>query len=366
MGALTNEQISVVGGGVAGLAAARALALRGANVVLYEQADEIAEVGAGLQISPNGRVVLTALGLDITPVSRSARAVVLTDGLTARPVLTMDLAQAAGPYAFLHRARLIEVLHEGAKGAGVEIRLGSRHEAGAGLTVAADGVHSTHRAALNGDGAAQFSGQVAWRALILDDGEDDAARVFMGPGRHLVTYRLGAGLRNIVAVEERSEWAAEGWHETGDPAGLRAAFATFSGPVPGWLEAVQTVHLWGLFLHPVARRWHNDQTVLIGDAAHPTLPFLAQGANLALEDAWVLAECLDQACDATGLAAFQSRRRDRAIKIVAAAAANARNYHLRPPIRGLAHTALRLASRLRPDAPMRRFDWLYSYDATTQ
>ena len=165
-------------------------------------------------------------------------------------------------------------------------------------------------------------------------------------------------------MEERAEWAAEGWDETGDPDQLRAAFAQFAGPVPAWLRAVQQVHLWGLFLHPVAPHWHDEQTVLIGDAAHPTLPFLAQGANMALEDAWALAECLDTACNATGFAAFQTRRKDRVTKVVAAAAANARNYHLRTPIRGLAHAVLRTAGRLRPDAAIRRFDWLYGHDET--
>jgi len=364
MGALNNQKITVIGGGVAGLAAARALALRGARVDLYEQAPEIVEVGAGLQISPNGMVVLKSLDLDVEPVSRRGHAVVLVDGLTDRPVLRLDLSMAAGPYGFLHRARLIDVLYRGALEAGVAIHLGARADAGEGLTVAADGLHSGHRVALNGDKPARFSGQVAWRALVPDTDEDATARVFMGPGRHLVTYRLQDGLRNIVAVEERTEWAAEGWNEIGDPDDLRAAFAQFSGPVPAWLERVEQVHLWGLFLHPVAARWHDSQTVLVGDAAHPTLPFLAQGANLALEDAWVLADCLDQSCGVEGFAAFQARRKDRVTKVVAAAAANARNYHLRAPIRGAAHLALRLAGRLIPAAAIQRFDWLYGYDAT--
>jgi salicylate hydroxylase len=372
-GHLRGRQIGVIGGGVAGLAVARALALRGARVTLFEQAPAIAEVGAGLQVSPNGLRVIDALGLGaaLRSVALAGRAVVLRDFRKGAQVLRIDLSRdgAAGDYLFVHRARLIEVLEAGAREAGVSLRLGARIVGGAlpaDLTIGADGLHSGVRAALNGSAPPFFTGQVAWRALIAESsGAPPEAQVFMGPRRHLVSYPLAGGLRNIVAVEERRDWAEEGWHHKDAPDHLRRAFARFGGPVPGWLAQVDEVHLWGLFRHPVAARWQDGARAILGDAAHPTLPFLAQGANLALEDAWVLADCLDRMPQAMALAAYEAARRPRATRVIDAATANARNYHLANPlVRGAAHTVLRLGGALAPAQALRRFDWLYGHDVT--
>ncbi len=367
---LVDRELSVVGGGVAGLAVARALANRHASVTLYEQAAEISEVGAGLQISPNGLRVLDALGLGI-PFRASALqadAVSLRKGRSGREVLRIDLAGAPVPYHFVHRARLIEVLLDGARSAGVDIRLSARRVPGEdqGLVVAADGLRSEHRAEVEGRARKpRFTGQVAWRAVIPHEpSAPPVAEVFMGPGRHLVSYPLKGGFRNIVAVEERKDWVVESWNEEDDPAHLREAFAGFGGPVADWLARVETVNLWGLFRHPVARKWARGQTVLVGDAAHPTLPFLAQGANMALEDAWVLADKLDRYDEAPALAAYRSARRDRVKRVINAANANARNYHFRSPLAEIAHAVLRLDAAIRPRAVLGRFDWLYGHDVT--
>ena len=368
-----GRRVTVTGAGIAGLAVARALALRGAEVTVFEQAPGIGEVGAGLQISPNGLAVLDALGLGaaLRAVAVAGRSVRLLDA-RGHGVLAMDLARSrgAGRFLFVHRARLIEVLADGAAEAGVRVETGRRigpQETGEGLFIGADGLHSQTRAALNGRAAPFFTGQVAWRALIPCGDAAPEAQVFMGPGRHLVSYPLGRGLRNIVAVEERRDWADEGWHHRDDPAALRAAFAGFGGPVPEWLAAVETVHLWGLFRHPVADRWHDGTGMaILGDAAHPTLPFLAQGANMALEDAWVLAACLDALPVERALARYQALRRDRVRRAVDAASANARNYHLRGPAAGVAHAGLRVLGALAPGAMLRRFDWLYGHDVTRQ
>ena len=194
----------------------------------------------------------------------------------------------------------------------------------------------------------------------------------MGPGRHLVSYPLRGGtLRNIVAVEERNRWVEEGWNTRDDPMALRLAFAGFSPRVRGWLDQAAEVWLWGLFRHPVAEHWGRvlpgGFAAILGDAAHPTLPFLAQGANMALEDAWVLAELLAaRGPGEAALTAYRALRADRCARIVAAANANARNYHLSSPLRDLAHLALRIGSRIAPAAPLKRFDWLYGHDVTAQ
>ena len=379
---LTGKTVLVVGGGIGGLAIAVALRHRGAKVTLLEQAGAIREVGAGIQISPNGARVLQALGLDLSAMGLRARAVTLRDA-AGRQVLHMDLPAEGAGFHLVHRADCVAALTAGADG--VDMRLNAQAvavdpEAGsvtlagsavlaADLVIGAEGLHSVLRPALNGAAAPFFTGQVAWRALIPGDPGDPAeTQVFMGPGRHLVSYPLrGGSLRNIVAVEERKAWAEEGWNHPDNPANLRRAFAGFGGPVPGWLAQVDKVYLWGLFRHKVAAQWHGARAVLLGDAAHPTLPFMAQGANMALEDAYVLARELDRAPDLpTGLAAYQAARRNRVQRVVEAANRNARNYHLRAPIAPLAHMALRLSQRFVPDAALRQFGWIYDHDVTEE
>ena len=386
---LKGRNIIVTGAGIGGLAAALALHARGAEVTVMEQAGEISEVGAGLQISPNGAAVLRALGLEpaLAGVAMPSRAVALRDYRRPGEVLRLDLAQYAPdqPFYLVHRADLIGLLARAVRAAGIPLRLFQRvdriepgpapvlhmangAQARADLVVGADGLHSKARVALNGADSPFFTGQVAWRALVPNHLHlPPEARIYMGPGRHLVCYPLREGrLVNIVAVQERREWAAEGWHHRDDPANLRAAFSDFRGVPAELLAQVREVALWGLFRHPVAEHWHGDGVALLGDAAHPTLPFLAQGANLALEDAWVRADCLAaQADPAAALAEYQARRRDRAARVIAAANGNAWKYHFRlSPLRELGHLALKLGGAMAPARAVHRFDWLYGHDVT--
>lgn len=388
---LIGQPVTILGAGVAGLALARALALRGAAVTVLEQADAIREVGAGLQISPNGACVLRALGLPLDSISTRAEAVELRDGFDNSRVLRLDLARLRPDmgWHFVHRADLIDLLATGAREAGVDIRLLTRiesvdlsgdrpraitaqgHVIESPLLIGADGLHSPARAALTGKVAPFFTHQVAWRALLpATPGEPNVAEVHMGPGRHLVSYPLRGGtLRNIVAVEERRRWVEEGWTLRDDPMDLRLAFESFNPRVRGWLDQVQDVWLWGLFRHPVAKRWHavlpKGAMAILGDAAHPTLPFLAQGANMALEDAWALADALATTdSPAAALAAYQTARAPRTAKIVEAANASARAYHLSGPTRSLAHAALKLGGLMAPSLALKRYDWIYRHDVT--
>ena len=390
---LAGQTVTILGAGVAGLAVARALALRGAAVTILEQADAVREVGAGLQISPNGAAVLKALGLEtaLKAASMRAEAVDLRDGLDGSLVTRLEVARLRPDqgYHFLHRTDLIQLLLDGAREVGVELRLlqkvdrvdlsGDRPrvvmstgaELDVGLLIGADGLHSPTREALNGTVAPFFTHQVAWRTLIpAEPGAEAVAEVHMGPGRHLVSYPLRGGtLRNIVAVEERRRWVEEGWSLRDDPMELRIAFESFGPRVRGWLEQVEDVWLWGLFRHPVAKIWGRAMpegaVAILGDAAHPTLPFLAQGASMGLEDAWVLAASLvAQDSLASALAAYQAARIPRAKRIVDAANRNARAYHLSSPLRGMAHLGLRLGGKLAPSMALKRFDWLYGHDVT--
>ena len=373
---LQDLDIAIIGAGIGGLAAARALALRGARVRVCEQAGAISDVGAGLQISPNGFAVLRGLGLGdaVRGAGVQGGAVALHD-YRRGPVVRLDLTRLASrDYWFLHRADLIALLHQGALDAGARMELGARVTDPAALkadvVIGADGLHSVVRPALNGTLAPYFTRQVAWRAVIPHDGSRaDEVRVHMAPHRHLVSYPLrGSSVLNLVAVEERASWAEESWSAAGDPDDLRARFADFGAAPQAMLRKVEAVGKWGLFRHPVAPVWGQGRLALLGDAAHPTLPFMAQGASLALEDAWVLAAALANTPDIpSALAGYQSARQDRARRVVAAADGNAWKYHIKSkPLRAAAHPALKVGGAVAPDRMMRQFDWIYGHDVTAE
>lgn len=363
------HHIAIIGGGIGGLATALAFAQRGARVEVFEQAEVLREVGAGLQVTPNGARVLAALGVDIDPVAIRSQAVEPMDARSGRRVARFDLSRLAPPpYRFIHRAALLDSLANACVQAGVTMHLGARIEGpdlpAADLVVGAGGVRCPVRRGFSDMPEAEFTGQVAWRAVLDGQTADPVARIWMGPGQHMVTYPLPGGRLNIVAVQERRDWTADGWSHQDDPSNLRRAFGRLSGRVTGLLAQVDTVHLWGLHRHPVPSHWTEANRVLVGDSAHPTLPFLAQGANLALEDAWVLADACSDGRGPDALLAYQRRRHERVVRAIAAAQANARNYHLTGAARLLGHLGLNAMSRVAPGAFLGRLGWLYACDVT--
>ena len=392
--ALKGKEISIIGAGIGGLAAAMALAQKGARVKVFEQADGLGEVGAGLQISANGVAVLEALGLRdaAAKLANTPEAVVLRDyrgGEVVRlPLGASAVARYGRPYWQFHRADLLGVLAQGARDVGVEMIFDHRltevsqskerveavfsngKSVQADCLIGADGVRSVVRGmALHGQ-PAEFTGQVAWRGLVpasrLPKGLfENAAQVFMGKGRHLVAYPLRGGtLINFVAVEERASWADEGWSLPDSPENLRAAFQGFAAPVQTLLAQVDETFLWGLFNHPVLPRWSNGRIGLLGDACHPMLPFLAQGAVMGLEDAFVLAECFEAKGIEKGFHAYEAKRKPRATRVQKGAARNAWSYHLSNPIfRGVAHKLLGMAPQ---NTLLGQFDYLYGHDVTAK
>lgn len=384
-----SQNFTVAGGGIAGLAVALGLARQDACVTVLEQAEAIKEVGAGLQISPNGLRVLESLGVGdaIRACGVQAKAVELRDYRRSGVVAQIRLRQTGGEtgYYFVHRADLIEVLASAVRAAGAKVRLLQKVDSVSLNTalnmkmqcgpkfqpevlIGADGVRSVVRPAINGAEAPFFTGQVAWRAIVPNVLKQPAVvRVYMGPKRHLVVYPLRDGsILNVVAVKERSQWAAEGWSQPDDPSNLRASFHDFGPDVQKLLAQIQDVHVWGLFRHPVAEKWHKGAAVLVGDAAHPTLPFLAQGANMALEDAYALNAAFARHQDLqSAFDTYQLVRHDRASRVIEAANGNAWKYHLSSaPLRFGAHLGMGLVSRFAPQKLVGSFDWLYGYDIT--
>jgi salicylate hydroxylase len=391
---LSGEQPTiVVGAGLGGLTAALALARAGRDVLILEQAAQLGEVGAGIQLSPNASRVLYSLGLReqleacaFRPQAVEARSSV--GRLVFREKLGAYAVSRYGfPYLHLHRADLHALLAEVVTAdPRIELRLGARCDrvssdsisasavlAGSGerleteLLIGADGIHSAVRESLLGSAQPRFTGNVAWRALIPVDElsgtkPPPVAGIWMGAGAHVVMYYLRRGeLVNVVAVVEQAGWEVESWSERGDPNELRAAFAGWNSTVTGTLAAVKpdACFRWALLDRPPLPSWSGGRIVLLGDACHPTLPFLAQGAAMAIEDAATLSRCLaTDPSSAEALRRYEALRKPRTSKIQRVSRLNARIFHMSGP-------SAKVRNRLLPIITRRSglADELYAYDA---
>lgn len=385
-------RILIAGAGIAGLAAALALARKGHDVQLIEQAEALEEVGAGLQLGPNAMRVLDALGVGgaVTVAGQSPAAITLRDGRSAREILKVPLGDAArrrwgAAYMTLHRADLVAILAKALEAAqpgalslgvmlaqidnradGVAVTTASGERLAADLLIGADGIRSAVRAHLFGPDTPRFTGHVAWRALVRIDSAGPAAPppgvgAWLGPRRHAVTYRIRPDLVNLVAVTEQSDWREEGWNLPGDAERLRADFAGWNALAP-LLARVERPLRWALFDRKPMRAWHRNRAVLIGDACHPMLPFLAQGAAMGIEDGFALAELLpfEPQDIEPALARFFTLRQPRTARIQAMARSNGVDFHEGNPLATLAmRLPLGRAAGARPDVVMARWDWLY-------
>lgn len=377
----------IAGGGIGGLTAALALHARGASVDLFERASVLTEAGAGVQLGPNAVRVLDGLGLGdgLRSIGSAPVAAEIRDADSGRLLLRTPLGEAAherwgAPYLQVHRSDLQRLLIDTVeqRGAarmslGVEVTsVGADGQVGLSggacerydVVIGADGLRSRVAASLFGDDAPRFTGQVAWRAVVdravVDAPVDPVAAVWIGAGRHLVCYPLRGGRSvNIVAVVEQ-DWREEGWRQSGDPHTLAGLFADWPVPVPQLLRAVSETWRWALFDRAPRPQWSRGRATLLGDAAHPMLPFLAQGAAMAIEDAAVLAARLEVGPSVeAALAAYEHERRPRTSKVQAWSRRNARLFHLPP---SLARAAFGAASLLDgPSKGMSRFDWLYGW-----
>jgi salicylate hydroxylase len=333
-------RIAIIGGGIGGLTAGIALQQAGFDPVLYERAPAFGEVGAGLSISPNATQGLNALGFAdwIAEHANEPLEQCLFHGETDEPLRTFDRRTArdtyGAAYVQVHRADLHEALVErfglancrlGAELAGIDadgtLTFADGTNVQHDVVIAADGLRSIVRDALFDPDPPQFSGHVAWRALV------DAARLgfdyvqrrntnHIGPGRNFVVYPVrGKALVNIVMLTRSGEWAEESWAAKGDIADLRAHFAGWCPYVERAIDAIDGSQLyrWGLFIRKPLEHWVNGRVALLGDAAHPMLPYMGQGASSAIEDGIILGRAFAAEADTVkALALFQASRITRA------------------------------------------------------
>lgn len=391
--------VLVVGGGIGGLTAALALEKRGHTVTVTEQSGVISEVGAGLQLSPNAMKVLNALGVGARVMTDAFRpqAAEMRWGRSGRKIFSIPLRKAAmnrwgAEYIHVHRADLIEALRaELVARAPDSVVLGYRLEryenrgdkiiatfAGGetietDLLIGADGIHSAVRDQMLGPDKPEFTGCVAWRATapvtaLGNHAPPPTASVWVGPRRHAVTYLLRRGsLANFVGVVEHKTPGDESWTATGAKEQALKDFKRWHPSVTGIIEAADSMNRWALYGRKPLPKWSDGRATLLGDACHPMLPFLAQGAAMAIEDAWALAACLDAEGDIpAALEAYEARRKPRVSRVQEGARANSKLYHRGNPITrfGL-YVPMAMAARAAPGFVRSRLDWIYSYDETS-
>lgn len=314
-----RADVIIVGGGIGGLAAATALTQQGLTVRLYERAREFGEVGAGMQIASNCTRILDDLGLldEAKSLGVVPDRMVMRDAIDARPLLDMDLRKAeeryGHPYMVIHRSDLHSIFLRAAQRQGVELRGGMKAVAytnvpggskvtfedgstdEADVVIAADGIHSVARPAIVQDEPVS-SAYVAYRGAVPielaaeNDIDPTAVQVYIGPGCHFVQYALRAGeMFNQVAVFE-SPKALAGQDDWGTPDELDAAFEGTCEQVQKGLPLMWRDRWWRMFDRDPIMNWLNGRIALLGDAAHPPLQYMAQGAIMAIEDGWVLGE----------------------------------------------------------------------------
>ena len=391
-------KVLVAGGGIGGLAAAIALLQRGFDVEVYEQAGEMREVGAGIQISPNGNRALHALGVferlrDMSIATEGKEIRLWNTGQTWKlfdlgaeairkygfPYMTVfrpdllkvlgDRARSFNPDAIRLKARAIDAEQDGE---GVTLRLEDGSSARGDLLVGADGVHTKIRPALFGADETRFSGMVAWRSLIpMDILPAHLARPvalnWVGPGGHVVHYPVQGGkLMNFVGTLEGLQWPGPPWNATSSREECLEAFSGWHEDIVTMIRQSSSLTKWAMCTRPFLETWTRGRATLLGDACHATLPFLAQGAVSSIEDAVVLARCLEKYAPDLGhaLQRYDEVRRPHAYRMVRGASDNTQRFHnaaLASP-----ETAADFVSReWQSQVIDARYDWLFTYCADT-
>jgi salicylate hydroxylase len=389
---LPARDVAIVGAGIGGLTAALALRRLGCNVVVFERRGAFDELGAGIQLSPNATRILRDLDLSdrLNEIATAPPAIVVHAIGSGREIGRIALGAYAAsrfgaPYLVAARADLHRVLVEAARHQGVTLELGlralatqdaagpvkvllarddgARETMEADLVVGADGMGSVIRAALT-RAAPVFSGWNAWRATLPQQRAPEGLSgpetgLWLGPSAHIVHYPIGGRL-NVVAVAEGAR-PVEGWSAPGDPALIRRLLADAAPPLRELVTRIGEWAVWSLVDLPDARMGRG-RVALLGDAAHPVLPFLAQGAALAIEDAAVLAACLARSEQPVEecVAAYGAARRPRVRRVQEEARRNARLYHATGPLAWTRDAAMRA---LGANGVTRRYDWLYGWRA---
>jgi salicylate hydroxylase len=383
-----SRSIAIAGAGIGGLTAALTLAAKGFRVTVFEKAERLEEVGAGLQLSPNASRILIAHGIAGRLGSHAVnpRHVTIMTARSGGEVTRLSLTAGArpdAPYWLAHRADLqAALLAEIRSRPEIDLRLGAPVETiattadgirigdfEAGALIGADGAWSAVRSQFFPDLQPQFSGLIAWRgtcdaAALPKDMRPSGVQLWMGPRAHLVAYPMSGGQKiNMVAIVPGAS-LAPGWNAPGarDEINLIFSEARWPANARAMIAAIDNWGRWPLYTMPDGGAWHSGRVALLGDAAHAMVPFAAQGAGMAIEDAAVLAQCLGETSDdrdiPAALARYAALREPRVTRVQRTARQQGQIYHLTGPMAFARDTVMRLLGPIRLQA---RQDWIYNW-----
>ncbi len=387
-----TTKVIVIGAGLGGLTSALALLQRGIDVDVYEQSRQLKEVGAGIEISSNGMRVLDALGLSNLllreQVTLSRRE--LRHWRTGETWDSLDhTAASRDRHMMVHRRDVHRVLANavrnlkpdavrlGRKCIGVaqsedqvEVQFNTGETTVADFVIGADGIHSKVRECLFGAAEPEFTGCVAWRGLfpmerLLPMCLAAVGINWLGPNGHVFHYAVSGGkLMNITAIVERHDWQLESWTEEGTAEELSDNFRGWHSDVHALIRNIDRPHKWALMKRAPLERWSERRITLLGDACHPTLPFLGQGAAIAMEDAYVVAACLAKYFDQPELALVRyERSRISRCTLIVRKSHEIRKQAFDPALSEETSIAV-LARTWQQTRAKEQLDWLYGYDAT--
>jgi salicylate hydroxylase len=392
-----NKVVVVVGGGIGGLVTTLALLKRGIDVDVYEQSTQLGEVGAGIQISPNGTRVLLALGLEeplrriaVNPLRKEIR-----HWRTGKTWNWYNLGAASdqrygAPHVLLHRGDLHgmlvdavrrlkpDAIHLGKRcvdiiqsDGHVDVQFATGETVRAAYVIGADGIHSKIRERLFGPSRPEFTGCVAWRAVVpMQRLPASAATMvstnWLGPRGHVLHYPIRGGeLLNLLAIVERDDWQVESWTVQGTTDELANDFPGWHPDVQAIIRNIETPFKWALMVRGPMPQWSEGRVTLLGDACHPTLPFLGQGGVMAIEDSYVIAACLKKHFTepASAMARYEDIRRERTSAVVQKSHEN-RRQAFNPALADQDEAVVSVAEDWQQTLARERQDWLYTYDAT--
>jgi len=391
-------RVGIIGGGIGGMALAGALTKFGIDFHLFERAPAFGEIGAGVQVTPNAVKVIRALGLwsDLRDVSFLPQSIVGRDwksgAVNFRTPLIDECPRLYGAEFFhTHRADLHRILQSIAPSASLHLsapcvsatetgdaaiaKFADGTEFKADILVGADGLHSVVRKSLFGDLPPRFTGNMCWRALIPFEGAPPLDFVspdssfWLGPKGHVVTYYVRSGRAiNLVAIRETDSWVEESWNVPSNREELAAGFPNWHPKLQKLFSRAESVFKWGLFDRDPMESWSSNRITLVGDAAHPMLPFLSQGAAMAIEDAYVLARVLSQVADPVeALKRYELLRMPRTSRVQLESRKRGRTYHVDSPVQKLfRNTLYSLRQMINPHTSGIQASWVYAYDATTE